>query len=62
LSLVRPLGARKRARKFKAPCKLIAKDTDHVTALSLAENTMQEPMAPLEEYEAFAAMIADSTA
>ena len=44
---------------FKAPCKLIAKDTDHVTALSLAENTMQEPMAPLEEYEAFAAMIAE---
>ena len=44
---------------FKVPCKLIAKDVDHVTALSLAENTMQEPMAPLEEYEAFAAMIGE---
>ena len=42
---------------FKAPCKVIARDTDHVTALSLAENTMQEPMAPLDEFEAFAAMI-----
>ena len=42
---------------FKVPCKLIARDVDHVTALSLAENTMQEPMAPLDEFEAFAAMI-----
>ena len=44
---------------FKVPCKLIAKDTDHVTALSLAENTMQEPMAPIDEFEAFAAMVAE---
>ncbi len=44
---------------FKVPCKLIAKDMDHVTALSLAENTMQEPMAPIDEFEAFAAMIAE---
>jgi len=42
---------------FKAPCKVIGKDIDHVTALSLAENTMQEPMAPIDEYDAFAAMI-----
>lgn len=42
---------------FKVPCKVIAKDVDHVTALSLAENTMQEPMNPLDEYEAFASMI-----
>ena len=42
---------------FKAPCKVIGKDVDHVTALSLAENTMQEPMAPIDEFEAFAAMI-----
>ena len=45
------------ADDFKIPAKVIAKDTDHVTALSLAENTMQEPMAPLDEFEAFAAMI-----
>lgn len=42
--------------RFKAPCKVIGKDVDHVTAVSLAENAMQEPMAPLDEYEAFAAM------
>ena len=42
---------------FKVPCKVVAKDTDHVTALSLAENAMQEPMAPLDEFEAFAAMV-----
>lgn len=41
---------------FKTPCKIVPKDTDHVTALSLAENTMQEPMAPIDEFEAFAAM------
>ena len=46
---------------FKAPCKIIPKDTDHVTALSLAENTMQEPMAPLDEFEAFAAMIEEGS-
>ena len=42
--------------RFKVPCKMIGKDVDHVTAVSLAENAMQEPMAPLDEYEAFAAM------
>ena len=44
---------------FKVPCKIVPKDTDHVTALSLAENAMQEPMAPIDEFEAFAAMIAE---
>ncbi len=42
--------------RFKVPCKVIGKDIDLVTAVSLAENAMQEPMAPLDEYEAFAAM------
>jgi len=42
--------------RFKVPCKVIGKDVDHITAVSLAENTMQEPMAPLDEFEAFAAM------
>ena len=45
------------AADFKAPCKVIGKDVDHVTALSLAENAMQEPMDPIDEYEAFAAMV-----
>ncbi len=48
--------------RFKVPCKVIGKDVDHVTAVSLAENAMQEPMAPLDEYEAFAAMSAEGDA
>ena len=47
--------------RFKAPCKVIGKDVDHVTAVSLAENAMQEPMAPLDEYEAFAAMAGEGS-
>ena len=47
--------------RFKAPCKVIGKDVDHVTAVSLAENSMQEPMAPLDEYEAFAAMAGEGS-
>ena len=45
--------------RFKVPCKVIGKGVDHVTAVSLAENAMQEPMAPLDEYEAFATMSAE---
>ena len=42
---------------FKVPCKAVSKDIDHVTAISLAENAMQQAMDPLDEFEAFSAMV-----
>lgn len=44
---------------FKVPANVIAQNADHVAAISYAENVTQEPMTPFEEYEAFAAMLAE---
>ncbi len=41
----------------KIPCLVVPKGVDTVTAISYAENEMQEQMDPLSEFEAFAAMV-----
>lgn len=41
----------------KIPCLVVPKGVDTVTAISYAENEMQERMDPLSEFEAFAAMV-----
>lgn len=41
----------------KVPCRVVSKDMPWQTAISLAENAMQERMNPIDEYDAFAAMV-----
>ncbi len=41
----------------KIPCRVVSKDMPWQTAISLAENAMQERMNPIDEYDAFAAMV-----
>lgn len=46
---------------FRVPVRVIDKSENHVTALSLAENILHEPMSPIDEFEAFAAMRAEGS-
>lgn len=41
----------------KIPCRVVPKDMPWQTAISLAENTMQERMNPIDEFNAFASMV-----
>ena len=41
----------------KVPCRVVPKDMPWQTAISLAENTMQERMNPIDEFNAFASMV-----
>ena len=62
LALQRLAAEGRLAAEVKIPCKVIERSIDHVTAVSLAENILQEPMSALDEFEAFAAMAAEGAA
>ena len=55
--LVSDKSAKGFARSTKIDCRLVPDDCDVPTALSLAENTTQEPMGAIDEFEAFAGMM-----
>lgn len=55
--LVNDKAAKGFTKKTKIDCRLVPKDCDVTTAMSLAENITQEPMNAIDEYEAFARMM-----
>jgi len=61
LAALQALAADKKDKTFSAKteieCRLVADDCDVKTALSLAENITQAGMSPIDEFEAFAAML-----
>lgn len=61
LAALKALAVDKTAKGFtsktEVDCRLVAEDCDIRTAISLAENITQEVMSPIDEYEAFAAML-----
>ncbi len=51
------LKASERLDMQKIPCRVVPKDMPWQTAISLAENMMQERMNPIDEFNAFASMV-----
>ena len=57
LKALQALDADARLDMEKIPCRVLSKTMAWQTAISLAENAMQAPMNPVDEFDAFAAMV-----
>ena len=57
LKALQHLEAGDRLGVAKIPCRVVSRDMAWLTAISLAENAMQERMNPIDEFDAFAAMV-----
>ncbi|MEM8948783.1 MAG: ParB/Srx family N-terminal domain-containing protein, partial [Pseudomonadota bacterium] len=57
LKALQTLDADARLDLAKVPCRVVPKTMPWQTAISLAENAMQARMNPIDEFEAFAAMV-----
>ena len=57
LKALQHLKASEKLDMQKIPCRVVPKDMPWQTAISLAENMMQERMNPIDEFNAFASMV-----